>query len=192
MEESFMKASRSDRNFVAIAWVVLGVVARLLPHPANVTPMTAISLFGGAQLGRKAAFALTLLILVLSDLLLAAIQGHQAFGPWTFFTYTGFAAVVWAGGLLHRRPGALRSFGLLLGSSLGFWLWTNFGTWATGAFGLYPRTLEGLLACYTAGLPFLRNAMLGDLVWGTAFFLGFAGVRQVAPRFFSALHPSGR
>ena len=178
-----MKALRNDRHLVATAWIVLGVVARLIPHPANVTPMTSISLFGGAQLGRKAAYALTFLVLVLSDLLLAAVNGHQAFGAWTFFTYTGFAAIVYAGGFLHQRPGALRTVGLLLGSSLGFWLWTNFGTWATGAYGLYPRNIEGLAACYMAALPFLRNALLGDLAWGAVFFLGFAGVRQMAPRF---------
>ena len=168
---------------MASAWLVLGVVARLIPHPANVSPMTAISLFGGAQLGRKAAFALTFATLVVSDALLALIQGHEVFGPWTFFTYSAFAAILLAGGLLRNKGSAGRTFALLLGSSLFIWLWTNFGVWATGQYGLYPRTLEGLGACYVAALPFLRNALLGDLAWGAAFFLGFEGVRALAPRF---------
>jgi hypothetical protein len=183
VEEDFkmQKPMKNDRYFVAAAWVVLGVVARLIPHPANVTPMTAISTFGGAQLGKLAGLALTLATLAISDILLSFVYGHQAFGLWSLFTYTGFAAIVLAGSLLRHHQTALRTLGLILGSSLGFWVWTNFGTWLTG--GLYPLTGEGLLACYGAALPFLRNALLGDLAWGAAFFLSFQGVRQLAPRY---------
>jgi hypothetical protein len=181
-----MKNLKSDNNFVASAWLVLGVIARVIPHPANVSPMTSISLFGGAKLSRGMAFLLTFATLIASDLLLSLVYGHEAFGPWTFFTYSGFAAIVFAGSFL-KNSAALRTIGFLLGSSLFFWLWTNFGIWATGQYGLYPRNLEGLVACYVAALPFLRNALLGDLAWGAVFFLGFEGVRALAPRFGWAL-----
>jgi hypothetical protein len=177
-----MKNLKNDNNFVASAWLVLGVIARVIPHPANVSPMTSISLFGGAKLSRSTAFLLTFATLIASDVLLSLVQGHEAFGPWTFFTYTGFAAIVFAGSFL-KNSGAIRTVGFLLGSSLFFWIWTNFGIWATGQYGIYPRNLEGLAACYVAALPFLRNALLGDLAWGGVFFLGFEGVRSLAPRF---------
>lgn len=173
-------APKNDNRFVAAAWIVLGVVARLIPHPANVSPMTSISLFSGAQLSRKAAFALTFATLIASDILLAKVNGHEVFGTWTLFTYTGFAAIILAGSFLQNRQTALRTGGFLVGSSFGFWLWTNFGMWLTS--GMYPVTGEGLVACYVAALPFLRNALLGDLAWGTAFFLSFAGVKIVAPK----------
>jgi hypothetical protein len=166
-----------------MTWLVLGVVARLVPHPANVSPLTSISLFGGSELPRKLAFLVTFAALVASDIALAFLWGHEVFGPWTFFTYTGFAAIILAGGLLRNRPGFVHTLGLLLASSFGFWLWTNFGIWATGQYSLYPRTFEGLVACYVAALPFLRNALLGDLAWGAVFFYGFAGVKILAPRF---------
>lgn len=172
---------KSDRNFMASAWVILGIVARLIPHPANVTPMTAISTFGGAQLGRFAGLLLTMATLAISDILLSLIHGHQAFGLWSIFTYSAFAAIVLAGSLLKNRLTAIRTVGVILGSTLGFWLWTNLGTWLTE--GMYPLTGEGLFACYVAALPFLRNALVGDLAWGAAFFLSFQGVRQLAPRF---------
>jgi hypothetical protein len=175
-----MKAKNST---LASVWLVLGVLARLLPHPANVTPMTSISLFGGSELGRGRALLLTFATLVASDLLLALAMGYPAFGAWTFFTYTGFAAMVLAGSLLKGKKSAGRTIGLLLASSLGFWLWTNFGVWATGSHGMYPRTIEGLGACYMAALPFLRNALVGDLAWGFVFFAGFEAARSLAPRF---------
>lgn len=168
-------------NFVASAWFVLGVLARLIPHPANVSPLTSISLFGGSKLGRVQGLALLLTTLVVSDILLSFIYGHDAFGPWTFFTYTGFAAIFFAGSLVKKSPGLARTLSFLVASSFGFWLWTNFGIWATGQFGLYPRTLEGLVACYSNALPFLRNGMLGDLAWGAVFFFGFEGVKSFSP-----------
>jgi hypothetical protein len=178
-----MKSVKNENHLLASAWIVLGVLARLLPFPANVSPLTSISLFGGSEMGRARAFVMTLVTLVLSDILLAAAFGYPVFGTWTFFTYTGFAAIVWAGGALRGKTSAPRVIGMLLGSSVGFWLWTNFGVWATSEGGMYPQSFAGLVACYTAAIPFLRNALLGDLAWGFVFFAGFAAVKNFAPRF---------
>lgn len=178
------KTLKNDRYLLAIAWIILGALGRLLPHPPNVTPMTSIALFGGSQLGRALGFAVVMISMILGDIGLAYLMGYQAFGAWSLFTYTGFAAIILAGSWLRSTPSALRTLGFLLGSSLGFWLWTNFGLWAVGGEGaLYPRTMEGLVACYVAALPFLRNALAGDLIWGAALFLSFHGVRRLAPRF---------
>ncbi|RYZ93873.1 MAG: hypothetical protein EOP11_27200, partial [Proteobacteria bacterium] len=78
-----MKAKNST---LAAVWIVLGVIARLIPHPANVSPLTSISLFGGSELKRGQAFLITIATLVASDLLLALAFGYPAFGPWSFFT----------------------------------------------------------------------------------------------------------
>ncbi len=174
---------KSDRYFTAFLWVVFGVLGRLLPHPPNVTPLTSIALFGGSQLSRRSAFLVTMLTLLLSDALLALATGHAVFGLWSIFTYSGFAAIVLAGMWLRLQPTAGRTLGFLGASSLGFWLWTNFGVWATNDHQLYPRTLEGLGACYIAALPFLGNALVGDLCWGLAMFLSFAALRKISPRF---------
>jgi hypothetical protein len=178
-----MKKLKNDRYVTASAWLVLGVVARLIPHPPNMSPMDSISLFGGSRLGRKAAFLLTFGTLILSDVALAWMSGRPVFGLWTLFTYSGFAAILLAGSRLRANASAFRTLGFLLGSGLGFWLWTNFGLWATGEFGMYPHTLSGLLACYGAALPFLANSLAGDVLWGFAFFFGFQGLQRLAPRF---------
>ncbi len=59
----------------------------------------------------------------------------------------------------------------ILGTSLSFWLWTNFGVWLFG--NLYPKTPHGFYSCYIAALPFLRNSLLGDMIWGLAIFGSF-------------------
>lgn len=171
---------KNERNFLAILWVILGTAGRLIPHLPNATPLTAIALFSGSQLGKVLSFVVALSTMILSDLALAKIYGYPAFGLWSFFTYSGFIAIIFAGTFL-KEAGLGRTFGFLLASSLGYWLWTNFGIWATGDHGLYPATFEGLVACYVAALPFLRNALIGDLVWGAALFFSFYGVRKFVP-----------
>ncbi len=69
----------------------------------------------------------------------------------------------------HRRSSLV--LGAVLSSSVVFYLITRFGSWLT--YDLYPRAFEGLMAAYTAGIPFLRNSVLGDLLFATVFFGGF-------------------
>ena len=46
-------------------------------------------------------------------------------------------------------------------ASVMFFVVTNFCVWALGS--LYPKTWEGLLACYVAAIPFFQNDLLGNL-----------------------------
>jgi hypothetical protein len=57
---------------------------------------------------------------------------------------------------------------------------TNFGVWALGE--LYPRTAPGLVACYTAALPFFRNMLLADAFYCAVLFGGLALAEKRFPR----------
>jgi hypothetical protein len=72
---------------------------------------------------------------------------------------------------------------MLLGSSLFFWTWTNFGVWLMNDGITYSRNLQGLLACFVAAIPFLGNALVADLAWGLLFFASFHYVRKLAPKY---------
>ena len=170
-----------ERSF-AFIWFCLGVLGRLLPHAPNMTPMNSLCLFGGSKMSRGYTLACAFLTLVISDFALAMFQGYPAVGWWSLFTYSGFAAMIFVGTRMGTEPKASRVLLTILGSSLGFWLWTNFGLWITADGLMYPRTLQGLSACYIAALPFLRNALVGDLAWGFVMFVGFARAKQWAPR----------
>jgi hypothetical protein len=159
----------SDRRFlllVLVGVVLLAAAARLLPHPPNVTPVTAMALFAGAHLvDRRLAYGLPLLALLLSDLVLGL---H----PQMVVVYACFALVTWLGSRLPARRGAgTLAAASLTGSTL-FFLITNLAVWAFDA--LYPLTLDGLLACYAAAIPFFRNSLLGDLLYTGLLFGGFA------------------
>jgi hypothetical protein len=162
-------------RFIALVGIVLLAVAmRVIPHPPNFTPISAIALFGGAHFTNTiAAFTVPLAAMVLSDLL---IGGFDATMP---FVYGSFAVSVCLGLWIRRRPSVLRIGAAAMISSVLFFVVSNFGVWLVG--GLYPRTAEGLLACYVAAVPFFRHTLLGDLLYTTALFGGFAFMKRFIP-----------
>lgn len=106
--------------------------------------------------------------LILSDALLAYLHHYPVMGAWTLFSYSGFAGVVLVGAALTAQSSLLRYLATISMASFAFWVWTNFGVWLLS--GMYLHSINGLLACYIAALPFLRNALLGDLLWMVSLF----------------------
>jgi len=124
------------------------------------------------------AMASMLLMMVAADLILSTIHNMGAFGWWSLFTYTGIAALVLLGGKLRNNLTAPRVLGFTISGSLAFWVWTNFGTWLVS--GMYPLNGAGLTACFAAAIPFLKTALLGDLVWSLVLFASFAWAKRFA------------
>jgi hypothetical protein len=170
-----------DKTLKARFWLMAALVASaaaarlfpyLIPYPFNFAPVTAIALFGGAHFDRKAwAFAAPLAAMLLGDLLIELLfaRGIHAQMP---VVYLSFAAIVGLGFLLRGRRRLLPVTGAALTASGLFFLTTNFGVWVEGA--LYPRTLEGLVACYVAAIPFFGATLAGDLFYTAALFGAFA------------------
>lgn len=155
------RSAHSASPVLVYGLLLLGIVARLVPHPWNATPLAAIALFGGTYLSKRWAILLPLIIVAISDIAL----GWHATMP---FTWGAFAATGMLAWWIRPHPSASRIMGGSLAGSTFFFIVTNFGVWATQA--LYPHTAHGLWQCYVAGLPFFRNALVGDLAYTTALF----------------------
>ena len=167
-----MNLEPSNKRYrLALLWIIIGSLGRLIPHPPNMTPLTALSLFAGARLSRGVGLLSLLLILLISDAGIAYLQHIPLFGSWTWFSYSGFITIYWLGLRLQADSNYKHVIAFTLGASLCYWLWTNLGVWLMGS--LYPLTTAGLIACYTAALPFLRNALCGDLLWAGFLFFSF-------------------
>jgi hypothetical protein len=93
--------------------------------------------------------------------------------------YGSFAIVVVIGLLLRTHRTVFMIGVAVLTSSVLFFVFTNVGVWATS--GLYPRTMIGLVTCFTAALPFFCNMLAGDAIYATALFGGFALLEQWVP-----------
>jgi hypothetical protein len=167
---------RTQETLVLIGWMVAAAMTRLIPHPANFTPVAAIALFGGAHFRtRRNALAVALGSMLISDALLG-------FHDQMIWVYGSIAATVWIGGLLRNRKRFTSVVTASLISSVLFFVVTNFGVWATA--GLYPRTVAGLFGCFVAAIPFFGRTVLGDLCYAGVLFGGFAwaGAKLVATR----------
>lgn len=162
-------------TMMAVFLVLLGVFSRLLPAlgllPFHVTFLGAVCLYAGARLPRRWAFAVPLIAMVASDIILDAYWQSGA-KPLTRLTVYGTFALLVALGRLPRPDAgpAIRAGLAVLGSTV-FYLATNFAVWVANDTGLYPATLDGLLACYAAALPFYRNMLGADLI-GTGLLFG--------------------
>ena len=186
-----MKTTPRHHFLLAVMLVVLAAASRLLPHPPNFVPVGAMALFGAAALpGRWLAVLVPLVAFYLSDLVLNNVVYAAYFPEFTWladpFIYLGLLAMIVLGmGLLRGRAFHWGRVGAAaVGATLVFFLVTNFGVWAGGK--MYPTGVTGLGMAYAAGLPFLVNSLLANLIFSGVFFgVGryagmFAGGRPVA------------
>ena len=152
----------NSRLAYLIGIIAFAALFRILPHPPNVAPIAAMALFAGASFDdRRLAWLVPLAALLVSDVVI----GLHATLP---FVYLAFGLTVLIGFALRGRVGFVNVTLAALGSSVLFFVITNFGTWAMQD--LYPKTPAGLLACYTAAIPFFRNTVFGDLAFAALLF----------------------
>ena len=158
---NFKKISKREK--ILLLFIVFAAIIRLMPHPPNFVPITAMALFAGLNFqNKKLAYSIPLLAMIISDLFLG-------FYSVSIFVYTSFIAITFIGTVINKI-----SISNIFLSSLLFFIITNLGVWILG----YPMTLEGLLACFTLALPFFGYALAGDLFFSLLFKYGFKAVEK--------------
>ncbi len=156
--------------------IIFGVIFRIFLNQKigipNFEAVTALSLLSGSFLGGIYSVIVPLAIIFLSDLY---------FGNTTiyFFTWSTFILIGLFGNLIKRNSKyyLLKITGLGIFSVLFFYLWTNFGWWLI--FKMYPLTFQGLIECYLAGLPFLKNQLLSSLIFVPCFVPIFSYAEKI-------------
>ena len=158
----------NKKHFIIALIMVLAAFSRLIPHPPNFAPITAIALFSGFYVTNKfLVYALPIGIMILSDLFIG-------FSSITFFVYFAFLIVSFIG-TQSKNP----SFLAILISSSSFFIITNFGVWILGG---YPKTWTGLATCYTMAIPFFKNSLMGDFFYSGVMILSYSLSRKTILR----------
>ena len=139
---------------------------------ANFSPIGAMAIFGGACFSNKGkALAWPVLTLWLSDVIL---NRYVFYGHWRLFyegfywTYGAFALIVLTGHYLVKKITFTRVVLASVSAVLIHWIVTDFGVWLDGT--MYAKTFNGFIACLVAAIPYERNLLVGNLVYGAILF----------------------
>lgn len=157
--------------------VALGVAGRWLGArdnwgllSPNFTPMAAIGLFAGYLFANRwLALAAPVAALFISNF------GLNSYDSWLMpvAVYAAFMTAPLFGRAVRARPTLVRTAVAIVAPAAFFFLTTNFVHWIDdGArlHSMYGRGWDGLMACYTAGVPFFRWMLEGDVFFAAVLF----------------------
>lgn len=156
---------------LAIFVIFFGVSFRIFLNKViripNFEAVTALSLISGSFFGGTYAFFIPLSMIFLSDIYFGNSLVY-------LFTWSAFILIGIFGTFLKRDSKyylfEISGGGIL--SVLFFYLWTNFGWWITSR--MYSMNFQGLITCYIAGLPFLKNQLASILIFTPVFSIIFS------------------
>ncbi len=147
-----------NKYIFLISVITFAVLSRFLPHPPNFTPVAAIALLSCKGFNNRwIAIIIPIIIMFISDLVL----GLHGSIP---FVYGAFILISLFGSFVKKI-----NIGVVLSSSVIFFLVSNFGVW----FLYYPSTFTDLVTCYTLAIPFFLNTILGDLFFSALMIYSF-------------------
>ncbi|MCZ2460057.1 MAG: hypothetical protein LC128_10600 [Chitinophagales bacterium] len=177
-----MKQNRTNIIVFAVL-IVIGALYRVWDNrPLGFAPQIAMALFAGSVIkDKKMAFLFPLLSILISDALyqflyVQGLTGIPGFYTGQWVNYILFAVIT----VIGFRINYAKLSHILGGSVAGvlvFFLISNFLVWAGGGLDInnqpYPKTYDGLMTCFAAGVPFLKGSFLATLVFGGILFGGY-------------------
>ena len=158
--------------------IVVSVLYRVSPlRDYGFAPQLAIALFSGYLFrdNKKWAFILPLLSMFLSDAIfeilynfnLSDMKGFYGYGQ--ILNYSFFIMVTAIGFFINKMNVTKIATASVVGPTI-YFLISNFSIWVGGGGYHHPKTLSGLTACMTDGLPFYKNSLVGTLLFSTILF----------------------
>ena len=158
-----MKEKNKKILFITL-FITVAALMRLIPHPPNFVPITAIAIFAGVKLNNiKIAYAIPISIMLISDLFIG-------FYTISLFVYLAFILIITYSSFIKKY-----SIKNIILSSVMFFIITNFGVWLMGG---YPKNIEGLVLCYTMAIPFFTNSIIADLFFSAILYYGFEQIEK--------------
>ena len=151
-----------NNNLIYICLILFSGLSRLVPHPWNLTPILAACLFSGYKIKPIGlAIFIPIFTVFISDILLGIYNGIS----WVYISYIFIIGI----GLFLSKFNSIQSKIIsTISGTLIFFLISNFGVWISAE--LYPKSIDGLISCYLAGIPFYKNTLIGTVFYSSVFF----------------------
>jgi len=169
------KQEQSSRLIVLTLLVLAAAATRalplLLPNIWNFTAVGALAIFAGSQFNNKGlAFLVPLAAMAISDLFIG--------NGFNVVVYAGFIAMVACGVFISNKVNASNVALASIAGAVIFFLITNFAF----LYPWYPHNLQGVIQSYIMGLPFLRNMLIADVIYGILLFGSFYLIEKRYPK----------
>ena len=166
---------------VGLAAVVVLTTAFNSPHLLrnyqvwNASVIGALALFTAARLGLWQGVVCTAVAIALKDVCVYLTTDWWQPYPLSWLYFTGYVLIGRAA--LRHSESTGRVAITAIGASLLFFLVSNFVSWLEQALP-YGYSLNGLMDCYVAAIPFFRGTFLGDLAFSGALFGAHAALSR--------------
>ena len=164
----------NTRNIVLVLIIVLMTFIRLITFKyqflSNFTAVGAVAIFGGVYFTDKwKAYLVVLLTFFISDVIINHYYTNKwdFFSAYTFWNCVCFLIVAFIGTLIKKINIATSVLILLVPVTI-HWLLLDIPGIVE-----YPKTVAGYAASLTAALPFEKNMLFGDALFGFILFGGF-------------------
>lgn len=144
----------TNKLYYLVLFGLILAMARIIPHPLNFTPILASAIMAPLLLkDRLFGVAIPIFGMFVADIVLG-------FHPYQLVIYLTIATI----GLVSTMQVNYIKLGLLaVGSSVWFFLTTNFAVWLVWDY--YPKSIEGLIMCYTMAIPFFTNTLFSTIIF---------------------------
>jgi len=177
-----MKLNKSNLLILFILVLACALYRVWDSRPMGFAPQIAMALFAGSvSKDKRFAFLFPILSLFVSDLLYQFLYSQglttiKGFYSGQVSNYLVIASVTVIGFFINKNKIGQIFIGSLVGA-IYFFLASNFTVWVGGGLDInnqpYPRSLSGLLLCYTEALPFFKWSVISTLVFNAIFFGSF-------------------
>ena len=143
-----------NKIFYLIFFGVILALSRIIPHPQNFTPILASAIMAPMLIkDRWVGMAIPIVAMFISDVIIG-------FHPYQFVIYSSIFAIAL---VTPMRKNYTRLGIMAVCGSVWFFITTNFAEWIIWDY--YPKTIEGLITCYTLAIPFFKNTLISTCLF---------------------------
>ena len=144
----------NNKFFYLLFFGVILALSRIIPHPPNFTPILASAIMAPMLVkDRWLGIAIPIVAMFISDVVIG-------FYSYQFVIYSSILAI----SLVSPMHKNYTRLGIMaVGGSVWFFIATNFAEWIIWDY--YPKTIEGLLTCYTVAIPFFKNTLISTCLF---------------------------
>ena len=143
-----------DKIFYLLFFGTILSLSRLIPHPPNFTPILASAIIAPLLLkDRLLGMTVPIVAMFISDFIIG-------FHPYQLVVYLTLLTIA----LISPMQKNYAILGIMaVGGSIWFFITTNFAVWIIWDY--YPKTIEGLVSCYTLAIPFFKNTLVSTCLF---------------------------